>query len=118
MIPRYSRAEMSEIWTEEQKLKVWLEIELLAIDALAELGKIPEADAREARRLAGFSLEEVKAQEEITKHDVAAFVDVVGSRIGTLARYLHLGMTSSDLLDTTFSLQLVRAAALILKDLG
>lgn len=117
MIPRYSRKEMTEIWTEEQKLKFWLEIEMLAIDALAHLGKISESEAQEARRLAGFTVEEVRAKEELTKHDVAAFVDVVGARMGALARYLHLGMTSSDLLDTTFSLQLVKASDIILKDI-
>jgi len=117
MIPRYSRAEMAEVWTEDQKLRFWLEIELLALEAYAQLGKISEAEAKEARRLAGFTVEEVQAKEEITKHDVAAFVDVVGSRMGVLAKYLHLGMTSSDLLDTTFSLQLVKASEIILKDL-
>ena len=117
MIPRYSRPELAEIWSEDSKLKIWLELELLAIEALAGLGKITDSEAKEARRLAGFTVEEVKAKEEITKHDVAAFVDVVGSRMGGLARYLHLGMTSSDLLDTTFSLQLVRASDIILQDL-
>jgi len=117
MIPRYSRKEMAELWSEEEKLKHWLEIELLAIEARAELGEIPRKAAREARKKAGFTLAEVQAREEITKHDIAAFVDVVGSRLGGLARYLHIGMTSSDLLDTTFSLQLWKASAILLKDL-
>lgn len=118
MIPRYTREEMAKIWSEEEKLKIWLEIELLAIEALAELGKISREEAEQARKRARFSIEEVKAKEEVTKHDVAAFVDVVGESLGELAKYLHLGMTSSDLLDTTFSLQLLRAGEIILKDLN
>jgi len=117
MIPRYTRPQMAAIWTEEEKLKIWLEIELLAIEARAELGEIPQAAAKEARKKAGFTVQEVQAKEEITKHDIAAFVDVVGERLGDLAKYIHIGMTSSDLLDTTFSLQLVRASDLLLKDL-
>jgi len=117
MIPRYSRPEMAAIWSEQEKLKIWLEIELLAMEAAAELGEIPRAAAKEARQKAGFTLEEVAAREEVTKHDIAAFVDVVGLRLGELAKYLHVGMTSSDLLDTTFSLQLVKASELLLKDL-
>jgi len=117
MIPRYSRPEMAAIWSEQEKLNIWLEIELLAMDAAAELGEIPRAAAKEARQKAGFTLEEVASREEVTKHDIAAFVDVVGLRLGELAKYLHVGMTSSDLLDTTFSLQLVKASELLLKDL-
>ena len=117
MIPRYSRPEMAAIWSEQEKLNIWLEIELLAMEAAAELGEIPRAAAKEARQKAGFTLEEVAAREEVTKHDIAAFVDVVGLRLGELAKYLHVGMTSSDLLDTTFSLQLVKASELLLKDL-
>jgi len=118
MIPRYTRKEMAEIWTEEAKLNIWLEVELLAIEAMAELGKIPKEIAQKARQMAKFSVEEVKEKEKITKHDVAAFVDVVGESLGELARYLHYGMTSSDLLDTTFSLQLLRASDIILADLN
>jgi len=117
MIPRYSRKEMAELWTEEQKLKIWLEIELLAMEARAELGAIPKKAAQEARSKAGFTVEEVQSREEITRHDIAAFVDVVGARLGELAQYLHLGMTSSDLLDTTFSLQLWKASGILRKDL-
>jgi len=117
MIPRYTRKEMAQIWDEEEKLKTWLEIEVLAIEARAEIGEIPRSVAEEVRKKAGFSLKEVKEREEITKHDVASFVDVVGARLGELSRYLHLGMTSSDLLDSAFSVQLVRASDLLLKDL-
>jgi adenylosuccinate lyase len=115
MIPRYSRPEMAAIWGEEQKLNIWLEIEILAIEARAHLGELPKSAAKEVRRRAGFSVEEVQAKEEITKHDIAAFVDVVGTRLGDLAQYLHLGMTSSDLLDTTFSIQLLKASDILLK---
>ena len=90
---------------------------MLAIEARAELGELPKEAAREARAKAGFTVEEVLAKEEITKHDIAAFVDVVGLRLGELAKYIHIGMTSSDLLDTTFSLQLIRASDILLKDL-
>ena len=108
---------MAAIWTEQEKLNIWLEIELLAIEARAELGEIPRQAAIQARKKAGFTVEEVLAKEEITKHDIAAFVDVVGARLGGLAKYIHIGMTSSDLLDTTFSLQLLKASDILLKDL-
>jgi adenylosuccinate lyase len=117
MIPRYSRPEMSSVWSEASKLDIWLEVEILAIEARAELGELPKKAARDARALAGYTVAEVQAKEEITKHDIAAFVDVVGERLGKLAQYLHLGMTSSDLLDTTFSLQLLKASDILLKGL-
>ncbi len=117
MIPRYTRPEMGKIWTEERKLETWLEIELLACEALAELGEIPEEAAREIRERASFSAERVNEIEKETKHDVIAFLTNVGESIGPLSKYLHYGLTSSDILDTSLALLLKQASDLILSDI-
>ena len=114
MIPRYATPEMSAVWSEEAKLAHWLEIEILVAEAWARLGRVPEGDAREIRARAGFDLERVAEVERVTRHDVAAFVQVVGDSVGPAGRWVHFGLTSSDVLDTGLALQLRDATDLLL----
>jgi adenylosuccinate lyase len=114
LIPRYSQPEMAAVWADEARLANWLEIELLAVEAWAELGRIPVEDARACRARGAFTVEAVAERERVTRHDVAAFVDVVASSIGPEGRWIHYGLTSSDVLDTGFALQLRAAADLLL----
>ena len=121
MIPRYSRPEMAALWTPEARFRIWFEIEAHATDALAELGVVPkEAAARiwEADAAAGpFDVARIDAIEAETKHDVIAFLTHVAERTGPEARFLHQGMTSSDVLDTALAVQLARASDILLADL-
>ncbi len=110
MIPRYDVPEISAIWSDETRLGHWLEIELRTVEAWAELGVVPRSDAIACRERGSFTVEEVLERERVTRHDVAAFVDVVAASIGEEGRWIHYGLTSSDVLDTAFALQL-RAAA-------
>jgi adenylosuccinate lyase len=117
MIPRYRLPEMEAVWSDEARLANWLEIELLAVEALAELGTVPPEDAAACRARAAFTVEAVAEREAVTRHDVAAFVDVVAGAIGPEGRWLHFGLTSSDVLDTGFALQLRAAADVLLAEL-
>jgi len=117
MIPRYTRPEMGKIWTEQRKFETWLEIELLVCEALSELGEIPADAAKEIRAKARFDADRVNEIEKVAKHDVIAFLTNVGESIGPLSRYLHYGLTSSDILDTSLALLLKEASELILQDL-
>ena len=117
MIPRYTRPEMAKIWTEQRKFETWLEIELLVCEALSKLGEIPVQAVREIREKACFDVHRVNEIEKVTKHDVIAFLTNVGESIGPLSKYLHYGLTSSDILDTSLALLLKEASELILKDL-
>ena len=117
MIPRYSLPEMAAIWADQTRLANWLEIELLAVEAWARVGRIPEGDAQACRARAAFTVEAVAEREAVTHHDVAAFVDVIAASIGPEGRWIHLGLTSSDVLDTGFALQLRAAADLLLAGL-
>jgi adenylosuccinate lyase len=114
MIPRYSLPEMAAVWSDEARLGHWLEIELLAVDAWTQLGKVPEEDARAIRERAAFTVDRVAEIERVTRHDVAAFVQCVGESVGAAGRWIHYGMTSSDVLDTGLALQLREAADLLL----
>ena len=118
MISRYSRPAMRAIWSEDRKFSIWLEIEVLACEALAELGLIPEADARTIRAQARFSLEEIDEIEKRTQHDVIAFLENVASYVGPAARWIHQGLTSSDVLDTTLAVQMTASCDLLLEDLA
>ena len=118
MIPRYSLPEMEAVWSYEARMGHWLQIEVLAVEAWANLGKVPQDDAREVREKASFTLERVLELERVTRHDVAAFVQCVGESVGPSGRWVHFGMTSSDVLDTGFALQLRAAADLLLGRLG
>ena len=117
MISRYTRPEMGRLWTEQRKLETWLEIELLACEALAELGEIPPEAVKEIRKKASFDVQKVNDIEKETKHDVIAFLTNVGESIGPLSQYLHYGLTSSDVLDTSLALLLKEASDLILQDI-
>src|SRR5437588_1753262 len=117
MIPRYTRAEMAAIWSERRKLEAWLEVELAVCEVLAERGVIPPRDI-EALRGASFDLEAVKAREKVTDHDVAAFVDAVAATAGKAGRWLHYGLTSSDVIDTGLALQLRDAGKVVLSGAG
>ena len=120
MIPRYSRPDMVAIWTPESRFRIWFEIEAHALDAMAELGVVPKEAARsvwEADARAGpFNVERIDAIEAETKHDVIAFLTHVSERTGPEARFLHQGMTSSDVLDTCLAVQLRRAADILIAD--
>mgnify|MGYP000959744486 FL=1 len=100
MIPRYTRTEMGNIWSDDNKYKIWLEIEVLAVEAQAELGLINKNTAAEIRLKAKFDINRIIEIEEITKHDIIAFLTNVEEYVGESSRYIHLGMTSSDVLDT------------------
>ena len=114
MIPRYDVPELSAVWSEEARLGHWLEIELLAVEAWSELGVVPADDARACRERGSFTVEAVAERERVTRHDVAAFVDVVAASVGEQGRWIHHGLTSSDVLDTAFALQLREAVDLLL----
>ena len=120
MIPRYSRPEMVSIWSQETKFRIWFEIEAHACDALAELGVIPQEAARtiwEKGGAAEFDVERIDEIERETKHDVIAFLTHLAEFVGPDSRFVHQGMTSSDVLDTTLNIQLVRAADILLADM-
>lgn len=117
MIERYTLKEMGTIWTEENRWSVILEVEILASEAMAELGLIPAEAVLTIREKANFNVERIREIEEITKHDVIAFLTNVAEYVGDEAKYMHLGMTSSDVLDTALSVQLKQAGELLLKKL-
>jgi len=108
---------MRELWSEQRKFEIWLEIETLACEAMADVGVIPKSDAEEIRAKGGFDLDEIKQIEERTNHDVIAFLECVASRVGPAARWIHQGLTSSDILDTTLAVQMTAACDIILDDL-
>ncbi len=114
MIDRYTRDEIGAIWTQRRKMEAWLAVELAATAAWAAEGVVPEADARACRERASFEVDAVEERERETGHDVAAFVDVVSASIGPQGRWIHYGLTSSDVLDTALALQLVEAGTIVL----
>jgi len=118
MIKRYSLPEMSAIWGDEFKFKTMLEIEILAAEALAKQKKIPASSAKRIRRKARFNLKTILELEKKTQHDVVAFVTNVAQNIGSDAKYLHIGLTSSDLLDTTLGVQLGAASDILIRDVN
>ncbi len=117
MISRYTRKEMGKIWSEENKFRLWLEIELLACEARAELGEIPREAVKSIRQRAKFDVQHIEEIEKETKHDVVAFLTSVAEIVGAESRYIHLGMTSSDILDTALAVQMKQAGELLLQDL-
>jgi len=114
MIPRYTRPEMAAIWEPEMKFQLWFEIEAHACDAQAKLGVIPKAAAKQVWKKGKWEIARIDAIERETKHDVIAFLTNLAEYVGPAARFVHQGMTSSDVLDTCFNLQLVKAADLLL----
>jgi adenylosuccinate lyase len=120
MIPRYSHKDMTQIWEPQTRFRIWFEIEAHAADKMAELGIVPKEAARiiwEKGNAATFDVARIDEIEAVTKHDVIAFLTHLSEIVGPEARFVHQGMTSSDVLDTTFNIQLTRAADLLLKDL-
>lgn len=117
MIERYTRPDMGAIWSDQNKYSIWLEIEILACEAQAELGVIPREAVVEIRQKASFDVKRILEIEEVTKHDVIAFTTNVAEYVGPASRFIHLGMTSSDVLDTCLAVQLKQAGELMLADL-
>lgn len=117
MIERYSRPEISSIWKDENRFKIWLNIELLAVEAQVQLGNVPQDALEIIKSKANFDVKRILEIEETVKHDVIAFLTNVAEYVGEPARYIHLGMTSSDILDTALSVQLKQAGEIILKAL-
>ncbi|MEO2044693.1 MAG: adenylosuccinate lyase [Nitrospinaceae bacterium] len=118
MIPRYTLPEMAAIWEPENKFKIWLKIEVLACEALAKRGEIPKAALKDIQTKSCFDVERIDEIEREVKHDVIAFLTCVAENVGESARYMHMGMTSSDVLDTALAVQLKQSADLILKELS
>jgi adenylosuccinate lyase len=118
MIPRYTHPEMGAIWSDQRRYDTWLQVELAATDALVEAGVVPADAARDLRAKASFDIARIEQIEQTTQHDVIAFTTAVAEKVGPSARWLHFGMTSSDVLDTALALQMREACDLILKDLG
>lgn len=116
MIPRYTRPEMDRIWSEENSFQKWLDIEILAAEALAQMGKVPKAAISRIRKNARFDVGRIREIEREVKHEVIAFLSSVAESIGDDARFLHLGMTSSDVMDTALAIQLREAAAILVED--
>ncbi|MGE3277599.1 MAG: adenylosuccinate lyase [Vicinamibacterales bacterium] len=115
MIPRYTNPEMGRIWSQERRYETWLAVELAAADAMAEAGIVPAEAARELREKGAFDIARIDAIEQVTHHDVIAFTTSVAEKVGPAARWLHFGLTSSDVVDTAQALQLVEATDLILR---
>jgi adenylosuccinate lyase len=118
MIQRYTHAEMGAIWGDRRRYETWLEVELAALDAMAEAGIVPADAAREVRAKAGFDVARIEEIEQTTQHDVIAFTTAVAERVGPAARWLHFGLTSSDVIDTAQALQMRDACALLVKDVA
>ena len=117
MIPRYSRPEMVAVWAPEAKFRIWFEIEAHAMDAQARLGVVPKAAAEAVWERGKFEVDRIEAIEAEVKHDVIAFLTNLAEHVGEEARFIHQGMTSSDVLDTCFAVQLARAADLLMADI-
>jgi adenylosuccinate lyase len=113
MISRYTRPEMGAVWTQQRRMEAWLEVELAATEAWAHEGVVPQEAAKAAREKASFTVEAVEEREKTTGHDVAAFVDVVAESVGEHGRWIHYGLTSSDVLDTATALQIRDAGEII-----
>src|SRR5918993_1584778 len=117
MIPRYTNPAMGAIWSDQRRYETWLEVELAAADAMAEAGVIPAEAARELRGRARFDAARIDEIEQVTQHDVIAFTTAVAEHVGPAARWLHFGLTSSDVIDTAQALQMREACDVILQDL-
>ena len=117
MIPRYSRPEMARIWEDERKFQRWLDVELAVCDALADRGLIPKQAAANIRARARFDVARVREVEATVQHDVIAFITTVAESVGPDAWYIHLGLTSSDVVDSALALQMIEAAERLIKGL-
>ncbi|NQU44363.1 adenylosuccinate lyase, partial [bacterium] len=117
MIPRYTRPEMAELWSEQAKFQSWLDVEIAACEAWTDLGRIPRENLHQIREKAVFSVERIEEIEDTVHHDVIAFTTNLAESIGPSSRYVHMGLTSSDVVDTAQNLRLVKAIDLILEKL-
>ena len=117
MIERYTRERMAHVWTDENKYQKWLDIEVLICEAYTELGVIPAADMKNIKDKARFNVARVLEIEERTRHDVVAFIENVAEYVGPSSKYIHMGVTSSDILDTSFACLLVEAADILIEDI-
>jgi adenylosuccinate lyase len=117
MISRYSRKELTNIWSEENKYKIWLDVEIAAAEAMEKLGHIPRGVSSVVKKKAKINVKRIHQIESQVKHDIIAFLTSITEKAGIRARYLHQGMTSSDVLDTSFNIQLVQSGKIILKNL-
>lgn len=117
MIPRYTRDAMGALWTDEAKFSTWLEVEIAICEGWNKLGVVPDEDLKAIQEKAAVDVDRINELEKITRHDVIAFVSAVGETVGPSARFIHLGVTSSDILDTALAVMLKRASALILEDI-
>src|SRR5204863_4985168 len=117
MIARYTHPDMGRLWSDERRYQTWLLVETAAADAMADAGIVPREAARDIRERGGFDIARIEEIEQTTQHDVIAFTTAVAEKVGPSARWLHFGMTSSDVIDTAQALQMREACDLILKDL-
>src|SRR5215217_2388801 len=123
MVPRYSRPEMTAIWSPENRFRIWWQIEVFAAEAMGKIGMIPVEDAATIRAafdgnaVSAIDVEAIDRIEAVTKHDVIAFLTWAGEKLGPEGRWLHQGMTSSDVLDTALAVQLKQSADLLIEDL-
>ena len=117
MIARYTNPEMGRIWSDQRKYETWLQVELAAVDAMARAGIVPDEAARDIRARAAFNIERIEEIEQVTQHDLIAFTTAVAEHVGPSARWLHFGLTSSDIIDTAQALQMREACDLIVKGL-
>jgi adenylosuccinate lyase len=116
MIERYTRPEMGRIWSEENSFQKWLEVEILAAEGLSQMGKVPKAAIARIRKKARFNVKRIREIEREVKHEIIAFLSSVAESIGDDARYLHVGMTSSDVMDTALAIQFKEASAILVQD--
>ena len=117
MIPRYKRKEISKIWEPENKFNIWLKIELLICEALSNRGDIPKDSFKTIKKNARFDIDRIDIIEKDVKHDVIAFLTNIGENIGHDSRFVHMGVTSSDIIDTAFSFQLKQSCSILKKEL-
>src|SRR5258705_13416411 len=118
MIQRYTHPDMGAIWSDQRRYETWLEVELAATDAMAEAGLVPREAAAELRAKAAFDPKRIEEIEAVTQHDVIAFTTAVAEKVGPAARWLHFGLTSSDVIDTAQALQMREACGLIVRNIG
>src|SRR5437868_10152131 len=114
---RYALPGMRALWTEQRKLEIWLEVEVLACEAMAQLGRIPAEDAITIRELAAFDIKKVQEIESRTHHEIISFLENVSAHVGPAARWIHRGLTSSDVLDTGLAFQMTKSTDILLEEL-
>ncbi len=117
MIPRYTHPEMGRIWSEQRRYETWLQVEVAAAEAMAEAGIVPRDAARDLKDKGAFDITRIEEIEQVTQHDVIAFTTSVAEHVGPSARWLHFGLTSSDVVDTAQAIQMREACDIVLADL-